>query len=508
MTSSVTGLISGLVILGLDFLTWRFSAALPAIARDITRTALFFALSVVLFRFDMSPFASAPWPDGSPLHMLAEGLELVWWLQGAQFVTVILDSVVLPAGWHRERLFQDVLNALIFIAAGIAGVAFVLELPVKGLLATSGAVAVVLGLALQSTLNDVFSGVVLNATQPFRMGDWVSVGGVDGKVVETNWRATTLINAHGSQVVIPNSAAAKANIVNHSQPPQIHGVTVAIDVASDVRPLTVLEALDNTLKSARDVLASPAPTVSVVSATLGVMRYEATCFVATAAKMIPARNALFDLAHRHLEASGIALRDVVSTDVASGARAGRDVADMNGATPHGTTRRARRLLENVSIFGSLDQDELDRLEARMIFTEHRAGDVLYRSEQADADAQAALHIVAKGVAGVYLEGASEQEVRRMVPGDYIGQSSILAGKHLQATVRALTTVGVYRLDKDALTPLIQARPDMARQMCEALSAHHADEQALLAAPPAEATGRHGMFDWLREGMKRFHQLDT
>jgi small-conductance mechanosensitive channel len=57
-----------------------------------------------------------------------------------------------------------VLGALVMLAALVAASAYVLEMPVRGLIATSGALAVVLGLAVQSTLSDVFSGLVLNTS--------------------------------------------------------------------------------------------------------------------------------------------------------------------------------------------------------------------------------------------------------------------------------------------------------------------------------------------------------
>ena len=54
---------------------------------------------------------------------------------------------------------------IIYLAAVFAIIAYVLDLPVQGLLATSGAVAIVLGLALQSTLSDVSSGIVLDISR-------------------------------------------------------------------------------------------------------------------------------------------------------------------------------------------------------------------------------------------------------------------------------------------------------------------------------------------------------
>jgi hypothetical protein len=70
-----------------------------------------------------------------------------------------------------------------------------LDLPVQGLLATSDAVAIVLGLALQSTLSDVFSGIVLDVA-PIDQVIWISIeSGIDGRVIEMNWRATHVLTA-------------------------------------------------------------------------------------------------------------------------------------------------------------------------------------------------------------------------------------------------------------------------------------------------------------------------
>ncbi|MFP3608375.1 mechanosensitive ion channel domain-containing protein, partial [Paraburkholderia sp. SIMBA_053] len=77
---------------------------------------------------------------------------------------------------------------VVFLAAVVAALGFVLELPVRGLVATSGALAIVLGLAIQSTLSDVFAGIVINTTEPYHIGNWVIIDGVEGKVLEMNWR--------------------------------------------------------------------------------------------------------------------------------------------------------------------------------------------------------------------------------------------------------------------------------------------------------------------------------
>ena len=57
------------------------------------------------------------------------------------------------------------------------------------LIATSGVFAVILGLAMQSTLSDVFSGIALNIGRSYAIGDWIALsGGIEGQVVERDYR--------------------------------------------------------------------------------------------------------------------------------------------------------------------------------------------------------------------------------------------------------------------------------------------------------------------------------
>lgn len=111
----------------------------------------------------------------------------------------------------------------------MAIIAYVFDLPVQGLIATSGAIAIILGLALQSTLSDVFSGLVLNFSRPYRPGDWISIdGGADGRVIEMNWRATHVLTAKRDLAIVPNSIIGKAKIINASSPSRIHGMSLTV----------------------------------------------------------------------------------------------------------------------------------------------------------------------------------------------------------------------------------------------------------------------------------------
>ena len=85
-------------------------------------------------------------------------------------------------------------------------------------MATTAVGAVVIGLALQDTLGNLFAGLAIQVEKPFRVGDWVTIGGQDGMVSEITWRATKMRTKAGNFVVVPNSVLARDTITNYCEP--------------------------------------------------------------------------------------------------------------------------------------------------------------------------------------------------------------------------------------------------------------------------------------------------
>lgn len=376
--------------------------------------------------------------------------------------------------------------ALIFVAAIVAALGYVLGLPVSGLAATSGAMAVVFGLAIQNTLNDMFSGLVLSSTEPFKLGDWVNIGSLEGRVVESNWRATKLVNRLGNAVIVPNSIASKASIVNLNEPPGTHGVTVVLEIDVIARPAGVLLALQLAAKSCPDVLEEPAPIAEVKEGRADTIKYELMCYVRSLSIAIATRNALYDLAHRHLTAADVCLRSpsAISSDVRA-------------------MSRRQRLLRDIDIFAHLDETDIDGLEKAMDRHEFKEGDIVYSS----SSEQRVLTIVDSGVASVRVPGkGGDVEVRRMAPGDTIGQSAIVSGATLHATVVALSRVTSYSLASVSLSPILAKRAEVGQRMCEILSVHRATEESVLSPADHHTSGSVGFASWLEKGMQRLHHL--
>lgn len=274
------------LILVIDALLWHLAPLQKRVIRIGLRLALFLIFSAVIINAGVSPLQAPLFADDRVAQLGATALGIVWWLYAARVLTEVIGLVLMRRIGHSGRLLQDVIGALVFLVAIVAAAGYVLELPVKGLLATSGVVAIVVGLALQSTLSDVFSGIVLNTTKPYQVDDFVVIDGVEGKVLDIDWRATHLLTSAGTMAVVPNSVAAKAKIVNLSRPNNMHGVSISIQVPNHIRPRRVLDALDRTLQGSSTLLLNPAPKAVLKEAGETMSIYVASGFIAELSKKV------------------------------------------------------------------------------------------------------------------------------------------------------------------------------------------------------------------------------
>jgi small-conductance mechanosensitive channel len=180
----------------------------------------------------------------------SEIIGIAWWLLGAWLVKSVLDIVLGRTLFpndnqpHARRLFADLASALIYVVAFVGIMDTVLKQPISAVLATSGVLAVVLALALQNTLGDVFSGLAINIERPFGAGDWITMNdSVEGQIIEIDWRAMRLRSWSNDMVVIPNSVVAKATVTNHRGRHDPHLCLLGLGVDSAIAPARVLAAL-------------------------------------------------------------------------------------------------------------------------------------------------------------------------------------------------------------------------------------------------------------------------
>lgn len=219
--------------------------------------------------------SDVPWFEGVlPSSVLpawlVSGLAVAWWYALAWNITSGLELFVWSRifgggadGKPRQRkLLTDIINIIIYIAATAIIAVHVFKQPVTGLFATSGIVAIVLGMALQNTLGDLFAGLALNFERPYKAGDWITLdGNIQGFVLVTNWRSTHLRTRTADEIVVPNGTVAKSRLTVHSRPTNNHLTNIELPLKYGFDEAAVEALLKTSASKVNGVLADPAPIV-------------------------------------------------------------------------------------------------------------------------------------------------------------------------------------------------------------------------------------------------------
>lgn len=119
-------------------------------------------------------------------------------------------------------LLVNIFSLILFLTLGFWSVSHLFGLRLAPLIATSAAVSVILGLALQDTLGNLFAGISLQVDKTFELGDWLEIQNGSAKVVgqvkELTWRATVLTGLSDEIITVPNKVVALSQISNFSPP--------------------------------------------------------------------------------------------------------------------------------------------------------------------------------------------------------------------------------------------------------------------------------------------------
>jgi small-conductance mechanosensitive channel len=297
-------------ILGvIGILVWHLQGKDRPTARLVVQILFFASMTAALLSKGILPHRVTTGELERLAFYLGTSARILWWVHLAwATIGFVRLYIVLDRRPQQARLIQDLIVAGVYLGVTLSIIGFVFGAPIGTLVATSGVVAIILGLALQNTLSDVFSGIALTLGRPFSIGDWIQLtDGTEGRVVQNNWRSTQILTPAHNVVVLPNSALAKLSLTNLTRPDESHLVVLAVRIAADRRP----SAIETILKSALDqcgcIVQDPRPVVAFKGIDAIAVDVELQFRVTSPANRTPARNEIIDVVSQHCEANGLSL---------------------------------------------------------------------------------------------------------------------------------------------------------------------------------------------------------
>lgn len=157
-------------------------------------------------------------------------------------------------------LFRKWTLAVLFSVLVVASLMYV-KIPLTVFAFLGGALAIGVGFGTQTMLKNFISGLLLLIERPMRVGDLIEVGGLRGVVTTIGFRSSTVRDANGMEMHVPNSALLEQNLSNwtYSSPTLRWSLKVGVAYGSPVS--RVLEILEEVVEGHSKVLKDPAPTV-------------------------------------------------------------------------------------------------------------------------------------------------------------------------------------------------------------------------------------------------------
>jgi len=423
------------------------------------------AVVVAIRQLGLSPLRDAThdWGD------FAIGLAVL--LLATRVVNYLSFDVAFRLRRHTEApsLLREMAAILVFSLGFALLLRSLLAVHLTAVLATSALITAVIGLALQDTLGNLFAGMALHLEKSFQVGDMVRVGEVVGYVERLSWRAVRVRTLLDTIILLPNSAAARdrLEVFPRTTPaPIAYAIRVGLDYGTP--PAKAIAALKATAATVTGVARVPPPRVYVVNFADYSIVYELRVWLDDYSMFQPIESAIRERLWYTFRREGITIPYPIAIRYQH--------AKMWEESP---PVPAPPILDRVDLFTPLTPEERETLRSRLVHAVFAAGEpVVEQGALADS-----LYVVESGELAVLVgeRDGDAMEVGTLAEGDAFGEMALLTGAPRTATVKARTEASLYRIDKDALAPILKGNPKLAVEMSKLVVGRREINEAMLAS---------------------------
>ncbi|HEX8457539.1 MAG TPA: mechanosensitive ion channel family protein [Pyrinomonadaceae bacterium] len=471
----------------------KHQLALPLVA-----TALF----AVLLYLIVPSFAPAL-PPGADLKTAAP---VFYWVQllakialwlSLMFVGVRLANAFLfdfLLRLRKDRETPTLVRDLFSIVAYILVVAFILkhffDLSLGALLSGSALLGVILGLALQDTLGNLFSGISLHADKPFEVGDVITVGKWMGVVESVTWRAAKIRTFTNHVVLVSNSQIAKEAIeVCPADNPNAR--LVFFNALYSHTPAQVIRVVREAIRETENVRQHPAPIVRVRNLGDFAVDYEIKYWLENYVLHNDTDALLRQRVWYAFKRAGLEFAYPTQTLYIERPKA------IAGLAADAETLAGR--LSATDIFAPLNADELSQLVCASRTHTYAPGETIIRAGE-DGDS---MFVVRHGQVAVQInDNGQARTVATLGEGDFFGEMALFTGEPRSAHVVAAEETEVLEIGHDAMKSVFDSNPHLAETLGQTIAQRRAG-LAASAEPSEVAKVSAGVIS----SIKRFFGLD-
>lgn len=393
------------------------------------------------------------------------GLKILRIILGMAIVVAAVRFVVYLI-WHARAkvvaqseassLLKTVLSIVVYIIGFF--IIFQSQYPdvsLAPLFTGSTILGIVVGLALQDTLGNLFAGLALQADQPFQVGDVVLLPGRGEGVVEAvSWRGVKIRTFQNKLLVVSNSVLGK-ELIEVAPKDNLNAKLVFFNTLYTDSPAKTIHAVREAVRQVENVSSKMRPVVRIRHLAPDGIDWEVKYW-------------LDDYRLQHDTDALVRQRIwyVFQREKISFAFPTRTLYLQKKAeeiTPEEVFSTTAERLNNVSIFAPLSNEEIERLANASKSRIYAPGEaIVHRGQEGNS-----MYVIIRGAVKVQIpENDYQKTIGTLRENDFFGEMSLLTGEPRTATVIATEESEVLRIDKEGLKPIFESNPTLVSTVSE------------------------------------------
>jgi len=327
--------------------------------------------------------------------------------------------------------------------------------PLGELATVFGVGSLVIALALQDTLSNLVSGLLLLINRPFKSGEFVEIGDEQGHVIDVNWRYTSLKTRPGNLIVIPNGSIANESIKNYYRPNKPTRIVESIDVAYVHPPNKVKRMLMETMLKTPGILHDPAPSVLVSKIGNPMMGYQVRYWINDFVKKSTINSALMTRIWYASQRHNVPFPSPA-----------HDVYHYDGPTTNKeseiTAETLTAMLRGLDTFEMLPNEAIEPLGEAAQLKHYAQSELIIGLEEEEPG----FMIVASGIVRLTIPDhtGTERLIKRLDQGDFFGESGLFGRAISPLNAVADDDAELLLIDHAAMNHIINRHPQFSTEL--------------------------------------------
>ncbi len=408
-----------------------------------------------------------------------------------RFLNVLIFSTALKGAstYELAGLIRSIVNIIIYIVSFF--IIFKTQYPkieLGAIFTTSTIIALVIGLALQETLGNLFAGFAIQADQPFQIGDVITIPNKGRGVVEMiSWRGVKIRTFQNKLLIISNSILGK-EVIEVAPQDNLNAQLVFFNTLYTNSPAKTIQVIQEVVRQVENVSPKMRPQVRIRDLAADGIDWEVKYWVEDYSKF----NSTNALIRQHIwyafQRENIEFAFPTRTVFVQNEQPAAAFAE----NPDEIFER----LSHIPIFSPLDKEEIQTLAKTSSIRVFAPNELIVRKGQKGKS----MFVVHRGTVKIQIrEDGKAKIIGNLIEGDFFGEMGLFTGEERTADVVAESETKVLEIKHYSMKPILENNPELVKSFSEIIETRRAElDKQISEKTPGKKSAENGVVKSIRK----------